>query len=176
MDLSNFSLVRLSTEIDIKPFDCKDTDLNDFLLNNAQKFQSSLLAVTYLLESDTETVAFFSLFNDKVAYQDFANNNQWKKFRKGVISPEKQFRSYPAVKIGRLAVTESYKGKEIGSKILDYLKGWLMDNNRTGCKFITVDAYDKSLKFYEKNEFKYLTNDDLGKDTRVMYFDLLPLT
>jgi GNAT superfamily N-acetyltransferase len=116
------------------------------------------------------------LFNDKVAYQDFANNNQWKKFRKGVISPEKQFRSYPAVKIGRLAVTESYKGKEIGSKILDYLKGWLMDNNRTGCKFITVDAYDKSLKFYEKNEFKYLTNDDLGKDTRVMYFDLLPLT
>jgi GNAT superfamily N-acetyltransferase len=78
------------------------------------------------------------------------------------------------MKIGRLAICKEYKGNKIGTAILDYIKAWFVDNNRTGCKFITVDAYNQSLKFYEKNEFKYLTEEDKNKDTRLMYFDLSP--
>ena len=51
-----------------------------------------------------------------------------------------------------------------------------IDNNRTGCKFITVDAYAQSLDFYVKNGFNFLTDQDIGKDTRLMYFDLSPLS
>ena len=156
-----------------KPFDCEDEDLNDFLLNNSKKFLIALLAVTYLIESDHETVAFFSIFNDKVTHEDFPSKNQWIKFRKGIISSEKQFKSYPAVKIGRLGVTTNWKGKQIGTAILDYLKELLVDNNITGCKLITVDAYSNSLGFYEKNGFKYLTSMDLGEDTRLMYYNLI---
>lgn len=175
MNLESLNFIRLTLEHEFKLFDCGDSDLNDFLLNDSKKFLASLLAVTYLIESDNETVAFFSLYNDRISYHDFPSGAQWNKFRKGVISSEKRLRSYPAVKIGRLAVNSTWKGKQIGTAILDYVKNWILDNNRTGCKFITVDAYDQSLKFYEKNEFKYLTEMDKGLDTRVMYFDLYKL-
>ena len=78
------------------------------------------------------------------------------------------------MKIGRLAVSADYQKNHFGTAILDYLKEWFVDNNRTGCKFITVDAYRQSLKFYENNGFKYFTNEDINEDTRTMYFDLLP--
>ena len=174
MDLGNFSLIRLTNEHDFKPFDCKDDDLNQFLLEDSKDFATSLIAVTYLLESDRHTVAFFSLLNDKISAEDFASNRKWQSFRKDAISPAKRFRSYPAVKIGRLAISHEYKGNNIGTAILDYIKELFLDNNRTGCKFITVDAYDQSLGFYEKNGFKFFTDEDKGHDTRAMYFDLLP--
>ena len=88
---------------------------------------------------------------------------------------DKRFRSYPAMKIGRLGVSNSFKGQKIGTAILDYLKKMFVSNNRTGCKFITVDAYADSLFFYTKNDFDFLTSKDHGQDTRVMYFDLIKL-
>ena len=76
------------------------------------------------------------------------------------------------MKIGRLAVNNSYKGQNIGRFVLDYVKGLFIDNNRTGCKFITVDGYKASLKFYEKNDLKYLTSEDELDETRLMFFNL----
>ena len=48
MQFSDFRIVRLSSEINVTDFDCGDEDLNDFLLNDANHYQSELLAVTYL--------------------------------------------------------------------------------------------------------------------------------
>lgn len=45
------SLIRLSSNYKIKPFDCGDKDLNDFLLNDAK-----LLAVAYILETKTQKI------------------------------------------------------------------------------------------------------------------------
>lgn len=81
------------------------------------------------------------------------------------------------MKIGRLAVTNTYKGMKIGSMVIDYLKEWFITNNRTGCRFITVDAYIGSLSFYEKAGFNYMTEKDANSiHTRHMYFDLITLT
>ena len=49
----NRRIVRLTQEHLLKPFDCGNADLNDFLLNDAKAYASHLLAVTYLLENDT---------------------------------------------------------------------------------------------------------------------------
>jgi hypothetical protein len=46
----------------------------------------------------------------------------------------KRFKSSPAMKIGRLGVSEKYKGAGIGTMIIDYLKELFISNNRTGCK------------------------------------------
>jgi hypothetical protein len=35
-----------------------------------------------------------------------------------------------------------------------------------------VDAYRGALPFYQKNSFKFLTEQDADDDTRTMYFDL----
>lgn len=96
------ALIRLTAAHPIKPFDCGDIDLNDFLLNDSKSYLGKLLAVTYILENETETIAFFSLLNDKVTVEDADSGSQWKKWFKRTTG--KDFRSYPAVqawKIGR---------------------------------------------------------------------------
>ena len=53
-------------------------------------------------------------------------------------------------------------------------KKFFLEDNRTGCRFMTVDAYnnDRVIKFYKKNGFQFLSNKDTNKKTRIMYFDL----
>lgn len=168
-------LIRLSVDYPIKPFDCGDSDLNEFLTNDSIKYLQGLLAVTYLIESDNDTVAFFSLFNDKISILDTDSKTQWRKLFRDNMPQGKRFSSYPAMKIGRLGVSINYKGQGWGTTILDYLKELFISNNRTGCRFITVDAYRESLGFYERNGFRFLTTKDSDLDTRLMYFDLIQL-
>lgn len=171
MDLSDFNLVRLTPEHIIKPFDCGDTDLNDFLFQDSKTYFQNLFAVTYIIESEKETIAFFSLLNDKISFKEVNSNTSWESFC-DLISNGNNIKSFPAVKIGRLGVTKDYSNKGIGSNILDYLKFKFISNNRTGCRCLTVDAYTDSLEFYIKNDFDYLTKKDANRDTRLMYYDL----
>ena len=89
------------------------------------------------------------------------------------IPHKKQYFSYPAVKIGRLAVHTEFQKQGFGTQLIDFAKRFFVNKNRTGCRFITVDAYQESLLFYEKNGFEYLTYDDAKERTRLMYFDLI---
>jgi hypothetical protein len=173
LKIGGYPLVRLRHDHELLPFDCEDDDLNDFLVNSAKLYQEDLLAVTYVLEDTKrgETVAFFSVFNDKISSEDFPSGNQWKRRVQLTFGPKK-LKDYPAIKIGRLGVSSAYKGKGIGASIVGILKTIFISENRTGCSYITVDAYAQSLGFYEKMEFVYFNSDDQGKDTRQMYYDL----
>ena len=75
-------------------------------------------------------------------------------------------------KIHQLQIIPRHQGKGYGRDILNFTKALFVDNNRTGCKFITVDAYRESLDFYVKNGFKYLSSRDKKSDTRLMYYNL----
>lgn len=174
--MSDTHLLRLSLDFQLKTFDCGDSDLNDFLLSDAKRYNKALLAVTYIIENDSETVAFFSLLNDKITIADTDSKSQWRKLIRDRMPFGKRFSSYPAMKIGRLGISINHQGNGWGVIILDYLKELFISNNRTGCRYITVDAYRQSLKFYEKNGFLYLTDSDKYSDTRLMYFDLIQLT
>lgn len=66
-------LTRLTENTEIKSFDCGDTDLNDFIQNDAKAFLSKKIANTFLITEDKNIVAYFSLLNDKVAKTDAAN-------------------------------------------------------------------------------------------------------
>lgn len=179
MDLSNFKLIRLNSDIVIpSTFNCGDEDLNDFLINDSKNYQEELLAVTYLLIDKSEIVAYFSLLNDRISIQDVESKRKWSKYFRDIMPTGKRFRSYPAMKIGRLGVSEKYKCLGIGTMIIDYVKQLFISNNRTGCKYITVDAYRQSLSFYEKNDFLYLTSEDLStllisEDLHLGHFNLL---
>jgi predicted GNAT family N-acyltransferase len=165
-------LVPLTEETVIKPFESEDGDLNDFLLHDAKNYARSRLSVTYLLETETETVAYFSLSNDKLI-KDEESPSMWNKLNRAIAN-EKRRRSYPAVKIGRLAVSKNHMRSGIGRLILDFvIRMYISNHQRSGCRFITVDAYRKSTSFYEKVNFKYLTNKDMEDATRTMYLDLI---
>ena len=89
-----YEMRKLNISEKIKSFDCGDTDLNDFILNESFLYREALLAVSNVLE------------------------------------------------------------------------------NKTGCRFLTVDAYAAAVPFYEKNGFIPLNNEDVDSATRLLYFDL----
>ncbi len=178
---SNYPLkfVRLDPTNGIKAFDCGDKDLNDFILNRAPEFQKYLLSVSYAcvdVDDASKVYAYCSLANDKVAVGDFKDKTEFNRFRKKQGFPnEKRLKSYPAVKLCRLGVDESAKGRQIGTTVLDYIKSMFVFENKTGCRFLTVDAYLRAVPFYEKNGFRFMNAEDDDPHTRLMYFDLMDL-
>jgi len=92
MELAGLSLIRITDDTTIKPFDCGDDDLNDFLVSKAKGYQNELLAVTYILENHERTIAFFSIFNDSLRVQEmgFASKNAFKRFLSKLVSHPKR--------------------------------------------------------------------------------------
>ena len=178
VDLSASSFIRLNPSNIVKKFSCGDDDLDDFILRRASAFQKHLLSVSYAYVDDVSgrILAYCSLANDKVAITDFKDKAEFNRFRKKRGFPnEKRLKSYPAVKLCRLGIDMTAKGQRIGTTILNYIKSMFVIENKTGCRFLTVDAYLNAVPFYEKNGFRFMTQDDDDPHTRLMYFDLLDI-
>ena len=187
--LDDCSIAKVCSAQDLASFHCGDDDLDDFFVNDAFLYSKQLLGKTYFFmtnDDEPKIVGAFTVANDSIKASLISKSTRNKLQRK--IPSSKRTRSYPAVLIGRLGVASSLRGLSIGSDMLDYIKEIFSDdNNRTGCRYVVVDAYNNPnvLKFYEKNDFKYLylTEDEeketfgLTKDerlnSRMMYFDLI---
>lgn len=167
-------LVRLTPDTELVGFDCGDDDLNSFLVEDAKSFLDKRIATSYLLVDGDNIVAYFCLLNDKISRQD-VTNSQWKKIRGG-FPERKQFGSYPAVKIGRFAVSSKYRGRNIGTDLMNLLKDMLNGNpNYSAFRFLAVDAYISAINFYLKNNFKPLSEKIQNDHTRLLFFDMLEL-
>ena len=175
----HLDFVRLRPTKAVNHFDCGDADLNDFILNRASAFQKHLIAVTYACvnaNDASKVYAYCSLANDKIAVTDFKDKTEFNRFRKKRGFPnEKRLKSYPAVKLCRLGVDISVKGQQIGTTVLDYIKWMFVTENKTGCRFLTVDAYLDAIPFYEKNGFRFMNIEDNDPHTRLMYYDLMDI-
>lgn len=118
---------RFNPEESVKPFDCGDADLNGFLLeddpsvSNARHHANELLAVTYVIEDEEkeQTIAYFSLLNDKIE-REITDNAAWNRLAREIPNIKRR-KSQPAVKIGRLAVSSAYQGQGWGSRIIAFL-------------------------------------------------------
>jgi predicted GNAT family N-acyltransferase len=174
VDIKDMEFRPLTADTMLLPFRCVDDDLNSFLFEDAKNYLNDMMAVTYLFidKEHQQTAAYFSLLNDKVAY-DPQSKGIWNRINRRIHN-NKRRRSYPSVKIGRLAVGEDYAQLGLGSKIIDFIKRIYATGNRAGCRFITVDAYANATKFYQKNGFEFFTMTDALDSTRLMYFDIKP--
>jgi len=176
MDISDCTPKRLTPEYTILPFDSGEEDITAFLLDDAKDYLSQLMAVTYLFECNGITAAYFCVSNDLVTYNEaLQSKSQWKRLlKKSIPHPKRHHNSLPAVKIGRLGVHESFHKCGLGTQILDNIKYSFVFRNKTGCRFLLVDAINKPVvtSFYQKNDFEYLGEKDSAEKTRLMIFDL----
>lgn len=173
-------------------FDCGDEDLNAFFQEDAFNYDAQLLGRSYCFLSALEgdIAAVFTLSNSAIRVAELPSNAKRRLVK--LIPWVKQGRNYPAVLIGRLGVSRKYRNQKIGSQIIDFIKAWfLSDHNKTGCRFVVVDAYNKEdvLHFYSNanNKFSFLFKEesqeklynsipaDENLKTRQMYFDLATL-
>ncbi len=173
-----------------KPFSCKDRDLDEFFSKDVFFYDVELIGKTYAWVDAKEPrniLGLITLANDSVKTHILATSAR-NRLQRSVTNAKRGI-NFPAVLIGRLGVSSDFQGKgmNIGSQIIDYIKDWFRSSdNKTGCRFIVVDAYnnERTLRFYERNGFKtlYKTEQEerdflhLDKDdpleTRFMFFDL----
>jgi GNAT superfamily N-acetyltransferase len=144
--------------------DDDDRDLDDFIRDDAERHLRDKMAVTYGVffpEKDLARfpLAFFTLQNDALKIQ----------------SSGYPYKTPPAVKIGRFGVGAEFQARGRGTEILTMIKDFMCRDNRTGCRYITLDAYNKPsvLRFYRKNGFAFLKATSPHRNQESMYFDLL---
>jgi len=116
-------LIELTPDYEVTEFDCGDEQLNKFLFEDAKPSLALRVANTFILVDDGRVAAYFCLLNDKVS-KDEIIGSRWKKVRAN-FQQSKQFRSYPTIKIGRFAVSINYRGKNIGTDLMDSIKAML---------------------------------------------------
>lgn len=170
----DFNIRKLTAADEVNGFDCGDEDLNEFIVKDAPLYAKSLLATTYVLQNRNtgKIIAYFSVANDRISINDFPSNTEFNRFRRHRFVNEKRLRSYPAVKICRLGIDKSAQGHQIGTFLIDFIGTYFVTENKSGCRFLTVDAYAEAIPFYMKNDFAFLSNEDENQRTRLMYFDL----
>ncbi len=157
-------------------FDCGDYDLNEYFQQEALLNMMALVGQPYFLyENSTDEiipVALIDLCNDAVRKESSKRQPGYKDVID--IHETKQFPFLPAVKITRIGVAKQFQRHNFGSHLLNMVKRLFLTENRTGCRFITVDAYNNPnvTQFYAKNDFKFFYDKDQNNKTRSMFFDL----
>ena len=176
-------------------FDCgsseDEQDLNDFFANDAIPYQQKLLGKTYLFRSrqnPKEIVTAFTLANDSIRLTNKLAEEYKDSFLEDTDLCDKSIKRFPAVLLGRLGTSTKFAHQGYGSAVMDFIKNLFRESNKTGCRFIIVDALNNAdtLRYYERNGFRYLVEDErleakyvgigigrLPLHTRLMYFDLL---
>ena len=185
------SLCELKEKSDLEGFCCEDKDLDDFFTNDCFAYAKELLGKTYFYtvkSEPTTVVCAFTLANAGIRVSDLPNARRKKV--EANIPHVKSLKDYPAVLIARLGVSKDFRSKHIGSDVLRYIKYWFLDPyNKTGCRYVLVDAYNSpsTICFYESNGFATVfSSEEQEKEhrhiaeerplnTRLMYFDLMPL-
>ncbi len=183
------SLYRLTEPTEMNGFSCGDSDLDEFFTKDNFDYTRELLGKTYCFRMDDDpqkVVCAFTLANAGVRVSDLPNAR--KKKIESNIPHIKALKDYPAVLVARLGVSKDFRSLCIGSDVLSYIKLWFLDPfNKTGCRFVIVDAYNtpSTMAFYEKNGFRTVFSSELQErdyrhleseaslSTRLMYYDLM---
>lgn len=157
-------------------FDCGNTELNGFLLEDAKDYQKRHLATTYIAASKGSILGYFSLSNDKMDLDD-SDKPTWRRI-KASFPYSKHRKDYPAIKIGRFGIDRRCQKKRLGSILINLIKEMFSRPDlRSGCTFLTVDALQEAIPFYQKNGFKRLSPSTAASSntTELLYYDLSQL-
>jgi len=155
----------------ISKFTTYESDLKDFLIEDALSNQDNRISKTYLMFYKNNLVGYVTLLCDSLRVE-----GDLRGYCKNKNIP---YKTLPAVKIGRLAVDDNYLRQGFGTKLLQlaYAYSKKISDDYCGCRFLILDAKrnkDKSkdsLHFYKKQNFHILREREKG--TIPMYFDLI---
>ena len=161
-DCSKLEIIKADKDIlSSIEFDCDDDDLNEFLIEDSFSNIDNSLSKIYLCLYEGNVIAFFSLSADSIKINE---------------KLEIAYPTYPAIKIGRLAVHKDFQRMHIGSILIDWIIGFCLElRKEIGVRFISVDAYNRedTLSFYNRNLFEALhPKKNKNRRNMPMYRDL----
>ena len=153
-------------------FNSYEKELVKFLLEDAIDNQKKQMSITYLwfLKSTKELVAYVTVLADAISLQGELKEH----FRQQGV----EYKSLPALKIGRLCVSDDYLGRGIGTLMVEFILILAQKIGKDiGLRFITTDAKRNpeprkdSVHFYKRFRFEILKQREKG--TLPMYKDLI---
>jgi len=158
----------------IKPIYSSEEDLNDFLRDDALPHIEDAEGITYLFENEEQTICYCTILHDRISYSESDKAN-WNKLTRKV--QRFRYRSYPAIKIGKLATSKTFERQGFARRIIGFVQTlYTRPGQLAGCRFLTVDAENKpdqkAINFYLSRGFKFLTEKDINAETRYMAYDL----
>ncbi len=154
----------------LSSFKTSTKELKAFLVEDALNNQNQKFSVTFLWFYGKNLVGYETLLNDNINLE----GNLKVFFReKGV-----DYKSLPALKIGRLCVHDDFQRRGVGKLMVLFAvkQANEISENKSGCRFITADAKRNenreldSIHFYKKLEFKTLK--ERRKGAIPIYLDL----
>lgn len=152
-------------------FDCGDDDLNEYFRRDAAAHRLQLMTQTYALtlkDDPNAILGLVDLCNDSIRAKECHTAAH-------TLPKGKRYPALPAVKITRFGIKRDMQRQGLGRLVVAMLVNLFHVDNRTGCRFITLDAYNKPnvLAFYTQRHFDFMTDDDKDRNNRAMYLDLL---
>ncbi len=156
----------------VRNFKSYEQELVDFLREDALDNQHKKISTTYLWfhRPNKELVGYVTVLADAINLQGELKEY----FRQAGI----YYRSLPALKIGRLCVSDNYRGRGIGTLMIEFII-LLAEKigKEIGLRFLTTDAKRNpdprkdSVHFYKKFGFEALKLREKG--TLPLYKDLI---
>ena len=153
-------------------FKSYEKELIDFLVEDALDNQNKKFSTTYLwfYKPKKELIGYVTVLADAINLQ-----GELKEYFRQEGVP---YKSLPALKIGRLCVSDSYLGRGIGTLMVQFVIVLSEKIGKDiGLRFITTDAKRNpeprkdSVHFYKKLVFEILKQREKG--TLPMYKDLI---
>jgi GNAT superfamily N-acetyltransferase len=170
----NLDYCILDDSINIGSFSCgtskEHEKLNRFLTDRALDHQDEFLSTTTIVfdkDSNNTFVGYISLLADTIRVEErnrlsFLN----------LVNIKEKYDSFPALKIGRIAIDEKYQRKDVGSYLFKLAVAYAAFSNKKlgiGIRFIVVDTKDMAKDWYlAKLDFKIYDE----ANTNFLYYDL----
>jgi ribosomal protein S18 acetylase RimI-like enzyme len=129
-------------------FSCGDEDLDDFLRTDALRLQRHNIVRTFVAFYDAVLVGFVSLMNDAIVLET--------RERKSLALSSHDHPVVPALKIARLGVSQQFRQSHrgTGEALVRFAYATALSiAEHTGCRLLTLDAYEGSVAFYERLGF-----------------------
>jgi len=149
-------------------FTCDDEDLDDFLRTDAWRLQEHHVVQTFVAIYDGELAGYAAVLVNSVELKP----NE----RKRIALHFNDHPIVPALKVARLAVSHGLRStvRGLGEELMRVAYDRAITlSEYAGCRLITVDAYPKSVGFYEKLGFRLSRAERYsGQEHPSMWFDV----
>lgn len=155
-------ICKLTLEDDVGCFDCGHQELNEYLWLQAIPQQLDGSGTVHLALRGATLVGFITLSMAHLSVERVAEGDL----------PETEYRNFPSLLIGRLAVDKRHHLQDVGTRLCQFaLKKAIDAREIFGCQYVIVNAKREAIGFYEKNGFR-LGESQPSRREPLMYFKL----
>ena len=153
----------------LRDFQTDVKELGDFLVEDAINNQQISISNTYLwfYNPENKMVAYMTLLTDAIRVHGT-------QLGKSFVDKGVDYKTLPAIKIGRMCVDKNYYSRGIGTHMIHFAMKLLLEvDEKIGCRFIVLDAktQTKAIRFYKKFGFEILKQREKG--TIPMFLDMI---